>query len=43
MTHSARQNGPFRDVKWAILKNGKKKIRVLSDSFNKTTASVIVE
>ena len=43
MNHSARQNGPFCGVKWAILKNGKKNLPVLSDSFIKTSASVFVE
>ena len=43
MNHSERQNGPFCNVKWAILKNGKKNLPVLSDSFIKTSASVFVE
>ena len=43
MNHSGRQNGPFRVVKWVILKNGKKKPHVLYDSFIKTSASVFVE
>ena len=43
MNHFGRQNGPFCDVKWVILKNGKKNLHVLTDSFNKTPVFVFVE
>jgi len=43
MIHFDEQNGPFRDVKWAILKNGKNFLAILSDSFIKTSASFFVE
>ena len=42
MIHSDEQNEPFCDVKRAILKNRKKNIQFLSDSFTKATVSVFV-